>query len=113
MTVTDDAGGTASTTTTLEFSGNQAPMASFTHSTNEIDAPFTVDFDASGSVVDPVVRFFQARAKRARRASGLSSISVTKGDVLRLGTVVGGAAGQMYFEIRLENQAEDPLLWLR
>ncbi len=45
--------------------------------------------------------------------SGLSSISVTKGDVLPLGTVVGSAAGQMYFEIRLENQAEDPLLWLR
>ncbi len=45
--------------------------------------------------------------------SGLSSISVTKGDVLPLGTVVGSAADQVYFEIRLENQAEDPLLWLR
>ncbi len=45
--------------------------------------------------------------------SGLSQISVAKGDVVSLGHVVGRAAGQVYFEIRLDNQAEDPLLWLR
>ena len=49
LTVTDDGGATGSATQTLEFTGNQAPTASFAHSTSSIDAPFTVDFDASGS----------------------------------------------------------------
>lgn len=42
----------------------------------------------------------------------LSELRVEKGDVVSLGTVLG-AADELYFEIRHENQAEDPLLWLR
>ena len=49
LTVTDDGGGAGSTTQTLTFTGDQAPTASFTHSTASVDAPFTVDFDAGAS----------------------------------------------------------------
>ena len=45
--------------------------------------------------------------------SRLSELRVSKGDVVSLGTVVGLGADQLYFEIRQENQAEDPLIWLR
>ncbi len=44
--------------------------------------------------------------------AGLRELRVAKGDVLSLGMVLG-AADELYFEIRNENQAEDPLLWLR
>jgi len=45
--------------------------------------------------------------------SGLRDLRVAKGDVLSLGTVLGTAADELYFEIRNENQPEDPLQWLR
>lgn len=45
--------------------------------------------------------------------SRLTELRVAKGDVVSLGTVVGVATDLLYFEIRRENQAEDPLLWLR
>lgn len=45
--------------------------------------------------------------------AGLGELRVAKGDVVSLGTVVGIGADQLYFEIRRENEAEDPLLWLR
>lgn len=45
--------------------------------------------------------------------SGLGELLVGKGDVVSLGTVIGIGADQLYFEIRRENEAEDPLLWLR
>lgn len=45
--------------------------------------------------------------------SKLAELRVAKGDVVSLGTVVGVASDLLYFEIRRENQAEDPLQWLR
>lgn len=45
--------------------------------------------------------------------AGLAQLRVEKGDVISLGQVVGVAAGDLYFEIRRENQPEDPLTWLR
>ncbi|HEX9732096.1 MAG TPA: peptidoglycan DD-metalloendopeptidase family protein [Thermoanaerobaculia bacterium] len=45
--------------------------------------------------------------------SRLTELRVAKGDVVSLGAVVGVAADLLYFEIRRENQAEDPLRWLR
>lgn len=45
--------------------------------------------------------------------AGLAELRVAKGDVLSLGTAVGLAADELYFEIRRENQPEDPLEWLR
>lgn len=45
--------------------------------------------------------------------SQLAELSVKKGDVVSLGTVVGIGEDTLYFEIRHENQAEDPLQWLR
>ncbi len=45
--------------------------------------------------------------------SGMRDLRVAKGDVLSLGTVIGTAADQLYFEIRSENQPENPLSWLR
>ncbi|RMH18025.1 MAG: hypothetical protein D6696_14135 [Acidobacteria bacterium] len=45
--------------------------------------------------------------------SGLASIAVAKGDALSLGSVLGTASDTLYFEIRRENQPEDPRRWLR
>ncbi|MCP4658388.1 MAG: peptidoglycan DD-metalloendopeptidase family protein [bacterium] len=45
--------------------------------------------------------------------SGLRDLRVAKGDVLSLGMVIGTVADQLYFEIRSENQPENPLSWLR
>jgi septal ring factor EnvC (AmiA/AmiB activator) len=45
--------------------------------------------------------------------SGLGEVFVEKGDVVSLGAVIGIGADRLYFEIRRENEAEDPLLWLR
>ena len=45
--------------------------------------------------------------------AGLREIHVDKGDVLSLGDVVGNSADVIYFEVRVENEPRDPLLWLR
>lgn len=45
--------------------------------------------------------------------SGLDEVTVTKGDVIPLDATIGRASGKIYFEIRNENQPEDPLRWLR
>ena len=44
---------------------------------------------------------------------GLVSARVSKGDVVALGTALGGAGELVYFEIRVDNKPEDPLRWLR
>jgi len=45
--------------------------------------------------------------------AGLTELWVEKSDVVSLGDVLGVAAGTLYFEVRAENQPEDPLHWLR
>jgi len=45
--------------------------------------------------------------------AGLEDLRVGKGDMLSLGSVLGTSTGTLYFEIRIENQPEDPLGWLR
>lgn len=45
--------------------------------------------------------------------AGLDDLRVGKGDVVSLGSVLGQATEQLYFEIRHENQPEDPRNWLR
>ncbi len=45
--------------------------------------------------------------------AGLEELSVAKDDVLSLGDVLGTAVGTLYFEIRIDNQPEDPVAWLR
>lgn len=45
--------------------------------------------------------------------AGLSLLNVDRGDVLSLGDVIGAASGSLYFEIRIENEPENPRRWLR
>jgi septal ring factor EnvC (AmiA/AmiB activator) len=45
--------------------------------------------------------------------AGLAEPGTAQGSVLSLGQAVGTAADRLYFEIRIENRPEDPLLWLR
>ncbi|MDA8019055.1 MAG: peptidoglycan DD-metalloendopeptidase family protein [Thermoanaerobaculia bacterium] len=45
--------------------------------------------------------------------AGLQLLNVGPGDVLSLGDVLGASAESLYFEIRVENQPEDPRTWLR
>lgn len=45
--------------------------------------------------------------------AGLSEIRAGKDDMVSLGQVLGTVSGTLYFEIRIENQPEDPLRWLR
>lgn len=45
--------------------------------------------------------------------SRLLEVRVKKGDVVSLGDVLGLSADTIYFEVRVENQPEDPLSWLR
>jgi septal ring factor EnvC (AmiA/AmiB activator) len=45
--------------------------------------------------------------------AGLANLEVASDDMLSLGDVLGQAGDSLYFEIRVENQPEDPLLWLR
>lgn len=45
--------------------------------------------------------------------AGLDLLNVSKGDVLSLGDVVGTAADRLYFEIRVDNEPQDPARWLR
>jgi septal ring factor EnvC (AmiA/AmiB activator) len=45
--------------------------------------------------------------------AGLSVMRVGKDDMVSLGDAVGLAADRLYFEIRVGNRPEDPLVWLR
>lgn len=45
--------------------------------------------------------------------AGLESLEVERNDVLALGDVLGSSGAAVYFEIRVENRPEDPLIWLR
>lgn len=45
--------------------------------------------------------------------AGLEDLQVAKGDMLSLGQVLGTVAERLYFELRHENQPEDPVDWLR
>jgi septal ring factor EnvC (AmiA/AmiB activator) len=45
--------------------------------------------------------------------AGLSAMKVGKDDMVSLGDAVGLAADRLYFEIRVGNRPEDPLVWLR
>ena len=45
--------------------------------------------------------------------AGLSELRVAKGDVVSLGHVLGSPSGELYFELREDNRAVDPLDWLR
>ncbi len=45
--------------------------------------------------------------------AGLRELKVVKGDVLSLGQALGRVGENLYFEIRHENQPQDPLTWLR
>ncbi len=45
--------------------------------------------------------------------AGLGELRVAKGDVVSLGHVLGSPSGELYFELREDNRAVDPLDWLR
>ena len=45
--------------------------------------------------------------------AGLSELRVAKGDVVSLLHVLGSPSGELYFELREDNRAVDPLDWLR
>jgi septal ring factor EnvC (AmiA/AmiB activator) len=45
--------------------------------------------------------------------AGLSGLRVAKGDVVSSGDVLGSSSGELYFELREDNRAVDPLEWLR
>jgi septal ring factor EnvC (AmiA/AmiB activator) len=45
--------------------------------------------------------------------AGLAAMRVGMEDMVSLGDAVGLAAEKLYFEIRVENRPEDPLVWLR
>ena len=45
--------------------------------------------------------------------AGLSDLKVRRGDVLSSQEVLGLSSGTFYFEVRVQNRPEDPLLWLR
>lgn len=69
---------------------------------------FAAHFDGYGKmvVVHHAGRAFTLYA-------GLQELKVERDDTLPLGAVIGTAADQLYFEIRQEQAAEDPLQWLR
>ena len=45
--------------------------------------------------------------------AGLETLQVARGDVVTLGSVLGAATAELYFELREQNRAVDPLEWLR
>ncbi|MDX1383282.1 MAG: peptidoglycan DD-metalloendopeptidase family protein [Thermoanaerobaculia bacterium] len=45
--------------------------------------------------------------------AGLETLRVAKGDVVSFGSVLGAATVDLYFELRENNEAVDPLDWLR
>ena len=69
---------------------------------------YAADFEGYGPMV--VVRH---PGKVFTLCAGLELLSVAKGDVLSLGDVVGTAAETLYFELRVDNEPQDPARWLR
>lgn len=69
---------------------------------------YAADFEGYGRMV--VVRH---PGKVFTLAAGLELLNVGKGDVLSLGDVVGIAGDTLYFEIRVDNEPQDPQDWLR
>ncbi len=69
---------------------------------------YAAEFEGYGTmaVVHHAGRVFSLYSK-------LSEVRVTKGDVVSLGDVLGLSSDSIYFEVRVENQPEDPLAWLR
>ena len=45
--------------------------------------------------------------------AGLAALNVGKSDVLSFSDVIGVTRGNLYFEIRVDNQPRDPMDWLR
>lgn len=45
--------------------------------------------------------------------AGLTRLRVTQGGMVSLGDVLGSASSRLYFEVRNQNEPENPLLWLR
>lgn len=45
--------------------------------------------------------------------AGLELLNVRKGDMVSLGDVLGTAAESLYFEIRVDNEPQDPARWMR
>lgn len=69
---------------------------------------YAADFEGYGPMV--VVRH---PGKVFTLCAGLELLGVAKGDVLSLGDVVGTAAETLYFELRVDNEPQDPARWLR
>lgn len=69
---------------------------------------YAAEFEGYGTmaVVHHAGRVFSLYSK-------LSEVRVNKGDVVSLGDVLGLSGDSIYFEVRVENQPEDPLAWLR
>lgn len=45
--------------------------------------------------------------------AGLATLAVERGETIDLGATLGTADADVYFEVRVDKQPEDPLLWLR
>ncbi|MDP9122930.1 MAG: peptidoglycan DD-metalloendopeptidase family protein, partial [Acidobacteriota bacterium] len=45
--------------------------------------------------------------------AGLAELKTSREGMVSLGDVVGLAADRLYFEVRVENRPEDPLIWFR
>lgn len=69
---------------------------------------YAADFEGYGPMV--VVRH---AGRVFTLYAGLQLLNVGPGDVLSLGDVIGASGDSLYFEIRVENQPEDPTDWLR
>lgn len=69
---------------------------------------YAADFEGYGPMV--VVRH---PGKVFTLSAGLELLNVAKGDVLSLGDVVGTAGDTLYFEIRVDNEPQNPEPWLR
>lgn len=69
---------------------------------------YAADFEGYGPMV--VVRH---AGRVFTLYAGLQLLNVGPGDVLSLGDVLGASGESLYFEIRVENQPEDPRSWLR
>ena len=74
--------------------------------------PGVVIFAASFEGFGPTV-VLHHRNKVFTLYAGLDELKVVKSDVVTLAQVLGNTSSPLYFAIRVENQPEDPLGWLR
>jgi septal ring factor EnvC (AmiA/AmiB activator) len=74
--------------------------------------PGTVVFAAPFQGYGPTV-IVQHAGRAFSLYAGLAQLGVDPGRVLSLSQPVGVAADSLYFEIRIDNRPEDPVLWLR